>query len=161
MSKPLNEKYFRDNLVWAADKVKAARWTAGTVYSFLIDFIGSDTLRVFIQTSASQHPNGLPPPAELKKKKVDVALICYASAPLVDDYPADLLNYITPDKVIFVHWEDFFRTPRSWNDVKLVRGTKPKKVKKRMEAVKLTKAQIKSKEYFTMPKPGTYIHIKY
>jgi hypothetical protein len=161
MNKPLDEKHFRSNLVWAADKVKAFKWTAGSVYSFLVDFIGSDTLRVFIQTSASEHPNGLPPLAELKKKKVDVALICYASAPLVDDYPGDLLNYITPDKVIFVHWEDFFRTPKSPNDVRLVRGTKPKKVKKRLEAIKLTKAQLKARDYYTMPKPGTYIHIKY
>ncbi len=157
MSKSLKEKHFQKHLVWPEDKVSAFKWTVGTTYSFLVDFISSDTLRVFIQTSASEPPNGLPPRAELQKKKVDLAILCYASAPNVKDYPGLILDYIKPKKTVLVHWEDFFRTPRSPEDVKLVRGTNPKKVKKRIEVLNLKSV----KDHFVMPKPGTFIHVKY
>lgn len=157
MNKPLNEKYFDDHLNLPNDKIGAFKWTTGTTYSFLVDFIDSDTLRIFIQTSASDSPNGLPPRAELQKKKVDLAFLCYASAPNVKNYPNFLLDYIQPQKVVLVHWEDFFRVPSSTEDVKLVRGTSPKKVKTRIEAMNLKKP----KDYFLMPKPGTLIHVSY
>jgi hypothetical protein len=133
MSKPLKPGYFEKNLTWPGDKVGAFKWTVGDSYSFLVDFIQRDTLRVFIQTSASQHPAGLPPQAELKKKAVDLAIMCYASAPNVDDYPSKWIDWMQPKKLMLIHWEDFFREPRSELDVKLVRLNSTKKVRRRVE----------------------------
>lgn len=155
MDKPLNADYFDDHLIYSNSKTKAFKWSTGETYSFLIDFIDADTLRVFIQTSASRHPYGFPPDEELHKKAVDLAILCYASAPNVDQYPNALINQIQPKKVMFVHWEDFFRTPKSFDDQRLVRGTKPKKVRQRIDLLG------KPKDYFIMPKPGTRLKVKY
>jgi ribonuclease BN (tRNA processing enzyme) len=155
MSKPLNEGYFEKNLIWPTDKVGAFKWTVGDSYSFLVDFIQSDTLRVFIQTSASHHPNGMPPKAELDKKKVDMAIMCYASAPNVDDYPNKWIEWMTPKKLVLIHWEDFFRDARNDDDYKLVRGTKPWKVRKRIDALG------KKRDYFIMPRPGTRMDVTF
>jgi hypothetical protein len=155
MSKPLDPAYFRENLIWPGDKLKARKWTVGTTYSFLVDFIQGDTLRMYIQTSASQYPYGRPPAAELKKKKVDVAILCYASTLNVKDYPRAIVKEVDPAKLIIVHWEDFFREPRSDDDVMLVRKTNPRKARKRFDELG------KKKDFFMMPKPGTKIQILY
>jgi hypothetical protein len=157
MTKPLNETYFKNHLVWPEDKVGAFKWSGGATYSYLVDFIDGDTLRVFIQTSASDTPYGLPPRKELDQKKVDLAVLCYASSDHVKNYPAFLLDSLKPKKTILVHWEDFFRMPRDPDDVKLVRGTNPKKAKKIFESL----ASRKIKEHFIMPKPGTFIRVKF
>lgn len=155
MDKPLKGEYFDEHLIYSNSKTNAFKWSTGETFSFLVDFIGTDTLRVFIQTSASQHPFGYPPQAELEKKKVDLAVLCYASALNVDQYPNALVNYIQPRKLMWVHWEDFFRTPKSFNDQRLVRGTNPRKVRKRIDQLG------KPKDFFLMPKPGTRIKVKY
>lgn len=155
MDKPLEEQYFDEHLIYSNSKTKAFKWSTGETYSFLVDFMGSDTLRVFLQTSASQHPFGFPPSEELNKKGVDLAIVCYASAPNVDDYPNQLVEFIQPDKLMFVHWEDFFRTPKSFHDQRLVRSTNPKKVRKRIDRLG------KPNDYFMMPMPGTRIKVKY
>jgi len=155
MDKPLDENYFKEHLIYSNSKVKAFKWTTGETYSFLVDFIDTDTLRVFVQTSASAHPYGFPPKAELDKKGVDLAIVCYASGLNVDDYPKALVDYIAPKKLMFVHWEDFFRTPRSFDDQLLVRRTNPKKMRERVNALR------KPNSYFIMPKPGTRIKVKY
>jgi len=155
MSKPLDAEYFKENLVWPHDKIKARKWSVGTTYSFLVDFIQQDTLRLFIQTSASQYPDGRPPVSELKKKKVDVAVLCYASTMNVNDYPKAIMKDLDPSKMIVIHWEDFFRETRSDDDVKLVRSTNPRKARKRFDELE------KKKDFFVMPKPGTKIQITY
>jgi hypothetical protein len=157
MSKPLDPEYFKNNLIWPADKLKTKKWTVGTTYSFLVDFIAQDhdTLRMFIQTSASQFPYGKPPAAELKKKKVDIAVLSYALMLNVKDYPKAIVKDIDPAKLIIVHWEDFFSEPRSDDDVKLVRKTSPKKARKRFDELG------KKKDFFMMPKPGTKVQITY
>lgn len=155
MDKPLEEQYFDEHLIYSNSKTKAFKWSTGETYSFLVDFMGSDTLRVFLQTSASQYPFGFPPSEELNKKGVDLAIVCYASAPNVDDYPNQLVEFIQPDKLMFVHWEDFFRTPKSFHDQRLVRSTNPKKVRKRIDRLG------KPNDYFMMPLPGTRIKVKY
>jgi hypothetical protein len=152
-NKPLDVDYFKENLVWPDAKLKASKWTAGTTYSFLVDFIQGDTLRMFIQTSASQYPFGRPPKEELQKKKVDVAVLCYASILNVKDYPKAIVDDLTPSKLVIVHWEDFFKEPRADDDVKLVRKTNPKKARRRFDELK------KKKDFFVMPKPGTRIQI--
>lgn len=155
MDKPLKAEYFDQHLIYSNSKTKAFKWSTGDTFSFLVDFIDTDTLRVFIQTSASQHPFGYPPREELTKKKVDLAVLCYASALNVDQYPNALIDYIQPGKLMWVHWEDFFRTAKSFNDQRLVRGTNPKKVRKRIDQMG------KPKDFFLMPKPGTRIKVKY
>ena len=155
MDKPLDAEYFDEHLIYSNSKSKAFKWSTGETYSFLVDFIDTDTLRVFIQTSASQHPFGFPPLEVIDKKKVDVAVLCYASALNVDNYPNAIVNYIKLNKLIFVHWEDFFRTPDSFHDQRLVRRTNPKKVRERVNKLG------KPNDYFMMPKPGTRIKIKY
>ncbi|MFZ1808523.1 MAG: hypothetical protein WAU36_14925 [Cyclobacteriaceae bacterium] len=155
MDKPLEEEYFDEHLIYSNSKTKAFKWSTGETYSFLIDFLGSDTLRVFLQTSASQPPFGFPPAEELSKRGVDLALVCYASTPNVDDYPNKLIELIQPDKLMFVHWEDFFRTPKSFYDQRLVRSTNPKKVRRRIDRLG------KPNDYFMMPMPGTRIKVKY
>lgn len=155
MDKPLDAEYFDEHLIYSNSKTRAFKWSTGETYSFLVDFIDTDTLRVFIQTSASQHPLGFPPQDEITNKKVDVAVLCYASALNVDNYPNAIVNYIKPNKLIFVHWEDFFRTPQSFHDQRLVRRTNPRKVREQIDKLG------KPNDYFMMPKPGTRIKIKY
>jgi hypothetical protein len=155
MDKPLDEEHFDKHLVWSNSRVGSFKWTTGTTYSFLVDFIDADTLRVFIQTSASKPPYGFPPVEELNKKDVDLAIICYASAPNVENYPVDLVNRIQPHKVMLVHWEDFFRKARYFGKQKLVRGTQPKKVRRRIDQLG------KPDDFFLMPRPGTRISVKY
>ncbi|HEY5692707.1 MAG TPA: hypothetical protein VIS49_14725 [Cyclobacteriaceae bacterium] len=155
MDKSLDAEYFDEHLIYSNSKTKAFKWSTGDTYSFLVDFIDTDTLRVFIQTSASQHPFGFPPSYEIKKKKVDVAILCYASALNVDNYPNALINFVKPKKLVFVHWEDFFRAPESFHDQRLVRRTNPKKVREQIDKLG------KTNDYFMMPKPGTRIKIKY
>ena len=155
MDKPLDEQYFDEHLLYSNSKTKAFKWPAGETYSFLIDFLGADTLRVFLQTTASQYPYGFPPAEELKKKRVDLAIVCYASAPNVDGYPNKLVEFIQPEKLMLVHWEDFFRSPKSFHDQRLVRGTRPKKVRQRIDLLG------KPRDYFIMPLPGTRIKVKY
>lgn len=153
MNKKLKPEYFKDNLVWPGDKTKPMKWTTGTSYAFLIDFIGADTLRVFVQTSASHYPNGLPPKALMDKRKVDLAIMCYASAPNVGNYPKGWVDWMEPKKLMLVHWEDFFREAKSDDDVKLVRATKPRKVRQRIDALG------KKADFFIMPKPGTRVDV--
>jgi hypothetical protein len=155
MSKPLKPGYFDKKLVWHNDKVGAFKWTVGDTYSFLVDFIEKDTLRLFIQTSASNYPNGLPPEAELKKKGVDIAFMCYASAMNVPDYPNKMIEQMKPEKLVFVHWEDFFKQPPTDGKFRLVRGTKPHRVRDRIDKLG------KKTDYFIMPKPGTRLDIMY
>lgn len=152
-NKPLDADYFKEHLVWPNDKIKTSKWTTGKTYSFLVDFIQGDTIRFFIQTSASQYPDGRPPKEELAKKKVDVAVLCYASTMNVDDYPKAIVKEINPSKLIIVHWEDFFREPRADDDVKLIRKTNPKKARRRFDELG------KKKDFFVMPKPGTKIQV--
>ena len=152
-NKPLDADYFKENLVWPDGKIKTKKWTAGKTYSFLVDFIQGDTIRLFIQTSASQYPAGRPPMKELAKKKVDVAVLCYASTTNVENYPKSIVNDLNPSKLVIVHWEDFFREPTTDDNYKLVRKTNPKKARARFNELG------RKKDFFVMPRPGTNIQI--
>jgi L-ascorbate metabolism protein UlaG (beta-lactamase superfamily) len=155
MSKPLKPGYFDKKLVWHNDKVCAFKWTVGDSYSFLIDFIQKDTLRVFVQTSASDYPFGLPPEAELKDKPVDIAFMCYASAMNVAEYPKKWIDQIKPKRLVLIHWEDFFKQPPTDGKFRLVRGTKPHRVRERIDDLG------QKKDYFIMPKPGTRLDVMF
>lgn len=107
----------------ARAKTKANLWLEGNTFSFLVDFVGSDgsiEFRAFIQSSSCHPPAGIPP-AKLLTRPVDVAFIGVVSYQFSPGYPCELLNAITPGKVVWIHWEDFFR--RYDRKPKTVRGT--------------------------------------
>lgn len=87
-------------------------WRSGENVSYLLDVLddsGASIYRVFIQTSASSHPNGLPPESILNDgKAVDMAVLCAASYQKMKRYPEYLLEHMTPQKVVLVHWEKFW-----------------------------------------------------
>lgn len=90
----------------------AMSWRSGENISYLLDFLnenGKSVYRVFIQTSASSFPNGLAPDGVLNDgKPVDMAVLCAASYGKMEHYPEYLLERMTPQKVVFVHWEKFW-----------------------------------------------------
>lgn len=87
-----------------------ALWKEGRTLAYFIEIIEkTDTFRMHIQTSACTPTEGLPPQSYIQQiGKVDIAMICMASFDNVDDYPDRLLDYLKPEKVIVVHWENFF-----------------------------------------------------
>ncbi len=157
MKGDLKPGYFGKTLKTVTSKTKQNAWTEGSVYSFLVDFVQKDTIeyRIFIQTSASHYPVGLPSQELLAQRPVDVAVLCLASSNTVKPYPVDMLRALKPQKTIFIHWEDFFERA-TFGNYRLVRLTNFRKITKRMakEGMPLTK------DKFVMPQPGTLITIK-
>jgi hypothetical protein len=156
MKGKLKGEYFKKKFNAPESKTKKGQWSEGCVYSFLVDFIvnGKIDYRVFIQTSGSHFPLGLPPPEILEQRSVDVALVCLASANYVEPYPVEILKVLNPDKTIFIHWEDFFiRTAFGKN--KLVRLTNFRKLDKLFKGAGFKLEP----ENYVMPRPGTLISI--
>lgn len=87
-------------------------WVAGTPISYLVDFLdngGSVNYRVFVQTSSSNPPKGVPPAAILADgHPVNVAVLCAANFDSVMHYPGVLLTSLNPREVVLVHWEKFW-----------------------------------------------------
>jgi hypothetical protein len=168
MSRPMKarkENYFRKKLIEPYAAINNFKWTVGTSYAFLVDwFNGADTVRLYIQTSASRSPNGLPPAAELKKKKVDLVILCYASTPNVRKYPQYLMDALKSDdfpKIIMVHWEGFFTEQTTYGSSRLVRATNPRAVVKRWKKTLNVKENSSLPKYITLPRPGTLVTIRY
>lgn len=93
------------------DKTYVNDWLEGQTMSFLIDLVAGNeiTFRIFIQSSSCQFPNGMPPDQLLTQKKIDVALLGIASYQFSENtYPCKFLEKLKPQKLIFIHWEDFF-----------------------------------------------------
>jgi hypothetical protein len=106
------------------DKTRANDWLEGSTFSFVIDYLGAADaieLRLFVQSSSCNPPAGIPPLALRQLKKVDVAFLGVASYEASPDYPKELLSLLTPGKVVWIHWEDFFRSYSK--DPKTVRAT--------------------------------------
>lgn len=115
--KPVND--LRD----PAAKTKANLWLEGNTFSFLIDFLdadGSIDFRAFIQSSSCHPPAGIPP-AGLRERPVDIAFIGVVSYQFSPGFPCELIAAIEPRKVVWIHWEDFFR--RYDRKPRIVRGT--------------------------------------
>jgi hypothetical protein len=90
----------------------AFRWREGATYAYLLDIFqggGRDTVRVFIMTTAAAARNGFPPSSELKKKKVDLAILSAASFNNVDGYPENILSHLGMPRTMVVNWENFYR----------------------------------------------------
>jgi hypothetical protein len=105
-------------------KTSANEWLEGNIFAFLIDYVGLDgtiEFRLFIQSSSCNPPAGIPPPALLKDKAVDLAFLGTASFHFSPDYPCTLLQAIHPKEIVWIHWEDLFR--KYSKEPKTVRGT--------------------------------------
>jgi hypothetical protein len=100
-------------------KTRANDWLEGNTFSFLIDYlneVGTIDFRIFIQSSSCNPMAGIPPAELLKRKQVDLAFLGVASYHFSPDYPCTLLSALTAlasesksPKVVWIHWEDFFR----------------------------------------------------
>ncbi|HET6540649.1 MAG TPA: hypothetical protein VFG46_09205 [Chryseolinea sp.] len=119
-SKTEPANYFTDPF----GKTSANDWLEGNTFSFLIDYVGRDgtiDFRIFIQSSTCNPPAGIPSPALLKDKAVDVAFLGLASFHFSPDYPCTLLQAIDPKEIVWIHWEDLFR--KYSKEPKTLRGT--------------------------------------
>jgi hypothetical protein len=154
----VDASYFHSTLKEAGSKTKRGRWKEGTTYSYLIDFLDGETIatRIFVQTSGSHFPLGKPPVEELKKRKVDVAFLCTASAAYVKPYPIEILNVLKPQKTVFIHWEDFFRKPLDFDGARFVRFSNFRKLNRTLENGGY---DLNPKDY-VMPRPGTFLSIE-
>lgn len=147
----------------AADKTKPLQWREGGTYSFLLDIMDKnkrDTLRVFIQTSSCNPPFGFPPCAELRKKNVDVAVLCVASYAWVNHYPEAILSLLKPKQTILVHWEDFF-TDMYRQDPHGVSGTPLKPFMKRLRRHYHAANNDSLRKHLVMPEPLRMLEIRY
>lgn len=159
MKGKLRSDYFKKNFGTIEAKTKKSQWREGDVYSFLVDFVkaGQIEYRMFIQTSGSHYPLGLPPADLLKQRSVDVAVLCLASSNYAKGYPEKLLKDVDPKKAVFIHWEDFF-IHSEFNNNKLVRLTNFRKLDKRLRKVQTRGTPILQNA--VMPQPGTMITIE-
>jgi hypothetical protein len=92
---------------------RAEDWKLGEPYSFLIDVLAADgatpVFRIYYQDAPNTAPLGFPP-ASLGGRRIDLAILCVATARNVDPpSPDSLLKVIRPKYVIAAHWESFFR----------------------------------------------------
>ncbi len=87
-------------------------WSQGTNLTWLMDFMaapkGTEVVkRIFIQTSASRYPVGVPEISD--GIEVDQVYLAAASFDHVENYPTGLIQQLKPQQIIFIHWENFFK----------------------------------------------------
>lgn len=88
------------------------QWSQGTNINWIVDFLTAKngekvTQRIFVQTSASAFPIGVP---DLKDGiKIDKVFLAAASFDHVENYPTGLIKQLAPAEIIFIHWENFFK----------------------------------------------------
>lgn len=106
---------FRRHL--AADRarppVRASHYQEGITLAWLVDWLdeaGAVAFRVYVQTSSLGPPLGLAPAARFAEQPVDVALLAMDCANLHARGEPSILDHITPRRVLFCHWGDFFRS---------------------------------------------------
>ena len=91
---------------------RAEDWKLGEPYSYLIDVLGEagePVFRIYFQDAPNTAPRGFPP-ASLGGRRVDLAILCVATARNVDPPSPDaLVRVLRPRYVIASHWESFFR----------------------------------------------------
>jgi hypothetical protein len=148
----LDKEYFRkEKFKNPAPISNVRKWDVGCNYSFLVRLKKADGsyFKILVQTSASNPPYGLPP----RNEHADVAVLCLASMQEVIEYPKYFLESTGARELILVHWEDFFRHPKSNDDVKIVRETNKKLVLKRLQEVE----SLTQKPEVMMPKPGSLL----
>lgn len=136
-----------------------ALWKEGRTLAYLVEITeNTDTFRIHIQTSACTPTDGLPPEVYMQHiGKVDISMFCMASFDNVDDYPDKLLSYLKPQKVIIVHWENFFKKYKlERKKYKVVPLTNGLCFLERMEQLLFP---ITVKEKCILPVPNSFIRI--
>lgn len=136
-------------------------WKEGSVYSFLFKIKrGNRIIRLFVQTSASQNPDGFPPPDELARDSIDLAVFCMASFRYVNNYPEAHLEALKPRKAMFIHWENFGKSmyvtePRS------VPLTNPRKFYNKVKTFYRVVHLDQLRSRCLMPKPGVLTTVRF
>jgi len=134
-------------------KSKLNHWKEGQTLSYLFEVKdGEKTFNLYVQTSSSEKPQGLPPKSVLATNPIDLAVLCVASYKNVQDYPHNHIQNLNPKAIVFVHWEDFFRSYQK--PPRTVRGTKVRKFPKEVAAYY-------DDTKFWLPKPGVTMEVKY
>lgn len=130
-------------------------WREGKTLAYLVDFLDGDDIdfRLFIQTSSSDAPLGLPPKKLLNQRSVDLAILGVASYHNSNDYPKFLITQMNPSAVLFVHWENFFQGYRK-EKPRTVIGTDVKAFPGLVD-------QYYNRKNFQMVKPGVTMTVKY
>ena len=146
------------------EKSSAFRWHEGRTFSYILDVM-DDTgkkpeLRIFIQSSSCKPPYGFPPKEVLDEKPVDVAFLGVASSDWVKPYPKEILEHLRPEKIVLIHWEDFFRNFYKKKQ-KTVRLTHMKRFMRELRKQYKCHKTKELKAWFSMPKPLTEIKIDY
>jgi hypothetical protein len=94
----------------------AGEWKLGEPYAFLIDVLSAYThrtlFRIYFQDAPSEPPLGFPSAAILAARRMDLAILCAATASNVNAAPDSLLRVLKPAAVMVTHWESFFRSQR-------------------------------------------------
>ncbi|HEY0743632.1 MAG TPA: hypothetical protein VGD40_19330 [Chryseosolibacter sp.] len=134
------------------DKTSVNDWLEGQTLSFLIDFLENDSIqfRMFIQSSSCQFPYGIPPLNLLQEREIDLAVLGVASYHFSENtYPCEFLQTLQPKKLMFIHWEDFFRKLRK----------RPKAVKTNDIPRFFSDVLSKCSRDYLLPVPGSVITI--
>ncbi|MFZ6014194.1 MAG: MBL fold metallo-hydrolase [Bacteroidota bacterium] len=136
-------------------KTRANEWLEGRTLAFLIDIekAGRIAFRMFVQSSSCHYPDGLPPQSFLDQKPVDLAILGAASYHFSEaTYPCAFLEDLKAQKVMYIHWEDFFRSYKR----------KPKSVLQTdlPRFFKCIVPNCKPAEYI-LPAPGVVVNVRY
>jgi hypothetical protein len=156
-----NVKFFSGGVQQAQKKLKEPKykskvnnWLEGRTLSFLIDIEKENkiVLRMFVQSSSCDFPEGMPPQELLSEKSVDVAFLGVASYHFSkSSYPSTFLDSLQPKEIVFIHWEDFFRSYRR----------KPKTVLQTDVVSFFKTLPEKYKDKYFLPVPGVVFDVKY
>lgn len=93
----------------------ALDWKEGQTLAYLIDVMPDETqsgepaYRIFVQTAASDPPEGGLAHELLEKKSVDLAVITSGNFDNVQDYPGAWLDELRPERVMVAHYEPFWK----------------------------------------------------
>lgn len=90
-------------------------WKEGQTLAYLIDVMPDETqsgdprYRIFVQTAASDPPEGRLAGEWLEEKSVDLAVITSGNFDNVQNYPGAWLDYLRPERVMIAHYEPFWK----------------------------------------------------
>jgi hypothetical protein len=94
---------------WEGKSLKAMK--EGRTYAFLIDLLAQDSetiaFRIFYQDAVSPPPMGFPPAEEVRRREVDLAILCAPPYWEVEAHPEAILERTRPRHVLVTHYEDF------------------------------------------------------
>jgi L-ascorbate metabolism protein UlaG (beta-lactamase superfamily) len=94
---------------------RISHYQEGMCLAYLVDFMdkkGGIRHRVYINTTSTGWPAGFFPQAVLDEHPVDAALLAMDCAHIAEKGGVSIIDFLKPRKVLFCHWEDFFR-PKS------------------------------------------------